>query len=459
MSRGKQYSSEYEFRVLHLFLDNVPEPTFVVNKEGIITFFNKAYEALLGLAREEVLGKHVTQILPNTRIPVVLKTGEPELGELMDIRGVDAIVQRIPLTSRGVIVGAAARVLFRDVSELKQLMQKVSQLQVQIEHYERELRQIWSAHYTLDDIIGKSEPLRRVKALVARIAQSDSNVLILGESGVGKELFAHALHAASFRRRHPFICVNCAAIPKDLVEAELFGYEAGAFTGAQKGGKPGKFELADKGCLLLDEIGDMPLSVQAKILRVLESREVERVGGTKPKAIDVRVVAATNRNLKAMVADGLFRQDLYYRLNVVTITVPPLRECAEDIPLLVDHFLKKLQRERGLQRKEMDVKTLSILQSYHWPGNVRELSNAIEYLMNTVAEPVIRGGDLPLHFTGYKVRQNTSLNQNLDDFEKELVCQALSKVRGNRKRAASVLGIHRSTLYDKLAKHGLLDSE
>ena len=368
----KYRAPEHSLRIFPLFLDAIPEPTFIVDTQGIITFFNKAYEELLGMPRADVLGRHVLEILPNSRIPAVLESGQAELGELMHIRGVDAVVQRIPLLNQGVVVGAAARVTFRNVAELKQLMQKVSRLEVKVEHYERELRDIWSPRFRLDDIIGKSEPLKRVRSLVAKIAQSESNVLILGESGVGKEMFAHALHAESLRRRRPFICINCAAIPKDLVEAELFGYEAGAFTGAQRTGKPGKFELADKGSIFLDEIGDMPLSIQSKMLRVLESGEVERVGGARPVRVDVRVIAATNRDLKAMVMDGLFRQDLYYRLNVVAINVPPLREFVADIPLLVEHIVHKLHRERGLQRKEVDDEAFTLLQSYHWPGNIRE---------------------------------------------------------------------------------------
>jgi transcriptional regulator with PAS, ATPase and Fis domain len=455
----KSNAAEHPSRIVHLLLDAIPDPTYIVDRQGVIVFFNRAYEELLGIRRENVLGRHVLEIQPNSRIPAVLESGRPELGELMTIKGVDAVVQRIPLLNRGVVVGAAARVIFKNMTELKQLMEKVGRLQVKVECYERELREIWSPRFQLGDIIGESEPLKRARWLAAKIAKSESNALILGESGVGKEMFAHALHAESPRRSHPFICVNCAAIPKDLVEAELFGYDAGAFTGAQRAGKPGKFELADKGSIFLDEIGDMPLLIQSKILRVLESREVERVGGTKPVRVDVRVIAATNRNLESMVMDGLFRQDLYYRLHVVAIEVPPLRECAADIPLLIEHFIQKLHRERGLPRKEVDEAATVLLQSYHWPGNTRELSNLLEHLMNTVDGAVIGAGDLPPQFTGYKVRPNTSLTENLGGLEKELVSQAMGRARGNKKRAARLLGIHRSTLYDKLKKLGMADQE
>ena len=203
----------------------------------------------------------------------------------------------------------------------------------------------------------------------------------------------------------------------------------------------------------------MPLLTQSKMLRVLESREVERVGGTKPVRVDVRVIAATNRNLESMVMDGLFRQDLYYRLHVVAIEVPPLRECAGDIPLLVGHMIDKLHRERGLPRKEVDEAATAHLQSYHWPGNTRELGNLLEHLMNTVDGAVIGAGDLPPQFTGYKVRPNTSLTENLGGLEKELVSQAMGRAKGNKKKAARLLGIHRSTLYDKLKKLGMADQE
>jgi PAS domain S-box-containing protein len=454
MSKNKDFKIELKAETLVLLLDSLPEPTFIVDQEGIIRIFNKAYEKLLDVKRHEVIGKHVKEVMPNTRIPNVLKSGKPELGELMGIRGLDAIVQRIPVIKDGEAIGAIARVSFRNMSELQKLLKKVTQLQQQVEDYKQELRGMWSPQYQIENIIGESGAIKQAKELTRKIALSDSNALILGESGSGKEMFAHALHAASSRSEYPFICVNCAAIPKDLVESELFGYERGAFTGADRIGKPGKFEMAHEGSLFLDEIGDMPLEIQPKILRVLESNEVERIGSTRPKKVNVRVIVATHHDLEKMVKDRLFRNDLFYRLNIATIKIPPLREHREDMPLLVKHLLEKLHRTRNLELKSVEDEILDLFQTYHWPGNVRELSNLLERLMNEVEGSVIRKKDIP-GFYEKKITINTTLDNNINLTEKKLVSQALIQTGGNKKRAAKLLGIHRSTLYDKLKKHGL----
>jgi PAS domain S-box-containing protein len=443
--------------VLEVLLDSMPEPAFITDREGIIRVFNNAYEEFLCVSRDRVVGRHVREVMPNTRIPDVLASGRPILQELMEIKGLEAIVQRLPIRIGGEIVGAIARVSFRNMSELRGLLQKACQLQQQLDQFQKGLGAILSPRYRFNDIKGTSPAIEKAKQLARKIAFGDSNVLILGESGVGKELFAHAVHASSLRQERPFVCLNCAAIPKDLVESELFGYEKGAFTGAGKSGKAGKFEMADGGSLFLDEIGDMPLEVQPKLLRALETKEFERIGSTKPKTVDVRFIVATNRNLEKLVAEGSFRKDLYYRLTSATLHIPPLRERKEDIPLLVDHLIERLHKTRHLEPKALERGVLELFVNFSWPGNVRELSNLIEQLMNVVDGPVIRVTDLPAYLLSRTGPDpSPALSSVVADAEREMVFRALSESGGNKKMAADLLGIHRSTLYEKLRKHGLM---
>ncbi len=320
--------------------------------------------------------------------------------------------------------------------------------------------------------MGRSEALETVKRLARKAARTPSTVLITGESGTGKELLARAIHAASPFAEGPFVSVNCAAIPENLLEAELFGYEEGAFTGARKGGKPGKIELADGGTLFLDEIGDMPLAMQAKLLRVLEERRVERVGGVTSRPVRVRVIAATNRSLEEMVRKGAFRADLYYRLNIIRLHLPPLRERRTDIPLLLSHHLERVVRRYRLPAKSFTKEAVSILLAYHWPGNVRELVNTVEALVNLVDGPDIRPEDLPPHIRSAaktpdgqgaeEAQEELSLVREVkraaEERERERILAALSQAGGNKAKAARLLGIHRSTLYEKLRKYGLLPS-
>ncbi|MBE3554919.1 MAG: sigma 54-interacting transcriptional regulator, partial [Thermicanus sp.] len=301
--------------------------------------------------------------------------------------------------------------------------------------------------------------MREVKELAEKAAMSKSTVLLQGESGTGKELFAHAIHAASPRHHGPFIRVNCGAIPTELLESELFGYEEGAFTGAKKGGKPGKFELANGGTLFLDEVGDLPLSMQAKILRVLQEKEIEPLGSIRLKKVDVRVIAATHKDLKKMVDLGEFRHDLYYRLNVFTLTIPPLRERKEDIPPLVSAILQKLSQELGIMGKGLSDEVLHLFQTYHWPGNIRELYNALERSVAVSEKGEIEVKDLPLYLRDMSGSIPHPSLQPLDvairETEKQLIQQALKETGGNKVRAAEILGIHRANLYRKLDRYGL----
>jgi len=461
---------EAQLQTLHEILDHAYECVVVVDREGTITWMNRTYEELLGLRPGEAIGRPVTEVIENTRMHIVARTGIAEIGWTQKIRGQDRIVQRIPIIRDGQVVGAVGRFMFKDMDELRALNQRVGLLESKVAFYEQELRSIRGSRYTFEQIIGCSEVLSQAKQLALRAAQSQAAILLLGESGTGKELFAHAIHQSSARAAGPFVRVNCAAIPADLLEAELFGYEEGAFTGARRGGKPGKMELAHGGTLFLDEIGEMPLAMQAKMLRALQEKEVERVGGLHPRRVDVRIVAATNADLEARVAEGRFREDLYYRLNVIAIRLPPLRERREDIAPLVEHCLERLAEEQGGPPRRIAPGLMALLHRYSWPGNIRELFNLLERLVYTVDALEIDVGDLPpglaARLGGGPASRTApahagpagALDQRLAEAERHVLREALERAGGNKAKAARLLGIHRSTLYDKLQKYGLAEA-
>ena len=318
--------------------------------------------------------------------------------------------------------------------------------------------------FNFGQMVGSDPSMDDLFKLVQKAGPIDSVVLVLGESGTGKELVARAIHQASPRTNGPFVKVNCGALPKDLVEGELFGHEKGAFTGAVKE-KRGRFELADGGTIFLDEVGDLPLDAQVKLLRVLQEKEFERLGGEKTLHVDVRVIAATNRALKEMVAQGEFREDLYYRLDVIPISLPPLRKRRSDIPQLVEHFLQKKSQQLGLPCKNLTDAALSVMKTYHWPGNVRELENLIERLLVLSDGEEIGVTDLPFGASEEVAEvveahgESLALNARLDGLERDLILQALEKAEGVKTRAAEILGVKTSALYYKLDKYGLGDNE
>ncbi|MDQ6665451.1 MAG: sigma-54 dependent transcriptional regulator, partial [Acidobacteriota bacterium] len=312
----------------------------------------------------------------------------------------------------------------------------------------RQLREELGKRYTFDNIVGRSAPMQEIFATVMRVAPTRATVLLAGESGVGKDMIARAIHFHSPRRDRPLVKINCTALPENLMESELFGYEKGAFTGANVS-KPGKFEQADTGTVFLDEIGDVPASVQVKLLRVLQERELERLGSNKTKHIDVRVIAATNQDLRAALEQGTFREDLYYRLNVVPIEIPPLRERKQDIPFLAEHFVQKLAADSGSQVEKITQPAIDKLLTYHWPGNVRELENVIERSLVMCTGPELNAADIKLDIP--RARQasgDLSLpdGMSLDQYEQELIRQALKKADGNKSQAARLLGLTRNAL-------------
>jgi PAS domain S-box-containing protein len=307
------------FEMLVDILNYAYEGYVLVDPNGKIVKMN--YEKLMGIKEEDAIGKPVEEIIENTRMHIVVKTGKKELRDVQRIQGHDMITNRIPIIKQDKIIGAVGTVLFKDISEVKELAHQLLDLQSKINKYKGEIERIEGTKYSFHSIITRNPKMEYLKKVGKMASETNSTVLITGESGTGKELFAHAIHRASYRKEEAFIAINCAAIPKELLESELFGYDSGAFTGARKDGKPGKFELASGGTIFLDEIGDMPLEMQAKILRVLESKEFERIGGNKKINFDARVIAATNENIEESIKKGKFREDLYYRLNVRSLWI------------------------------------------------------------------------------------------------------------------------------------------
>jgi DNA-binding NtrC family response regulator len=351
------------------------------------------------------------------------------------------------------------------MEEIKLLIRK----ELDVRHLREEnvtLREALGKRLEFKNIIARSPKMQEVLATVERVAPTNSTVFLGGESGVGKDLIARALHQHSRRASGPFIKINCTAIPENLLESELFGYEKGAFTGAM-GSKPGKFELADKGTIFLDEIGDMPGSIQAKLLRVLQDREFERLGGTKTLRVDVRVVAATNQDLRAALEQGTFREDLYYRLNVVPINIPPLRERKEDIPYLVDYFIERFARESGKHLSGITPEAMRLLKDFHWPGNVREVENVIERGVALSTGSSIDVGDIQLDVSPSAPSRPADRRavpfppqgMTLEQFEDEMIKEALRRAGGNKSQAARLLGLSRNALRYRLSKLGVPDEE
>ena len=440
-------------------LNFVTEGIIAIDDAGQVININYAAEKMLGVKAGDVLGFPLSEVFPGTPIAEVLTGGEDFADREVKIwrngrqhhYRINAKAMRVD----GAVRGAVASFRLASLAPQAGLLP--------------------GARISFDDIIGTSDAIEKVKHEARRVAASNSTVLLTGESGTGKEIFARAIHGASDRSEKPFIAVNCAAIPEMLLESELFGYEAGSFTGARAGGKPGKFQLAHGGTLFLDEIGDMPLYLQAKILRVLQDKAVERVGAVKPVVVDVRIIAATNRNLDEMVAKGQFREDLFYRLNVFPIHLPALRERKEDIPALAGHFLSKHAAAHGKKAAGIAPAALRALLGYAWPGNIRELENAIECAVLKMSGPYIELDDLLPKFRGAASGTGPEIEREMAgtetgggtmaagdeaaiEAEKLAIQNALaafgSSVAGKRQAAAS-LGISIATLYRKLRKYGL----
>lgn len=446
---------EYHQNVQNI-MDNPYEAYVVVDSRGIITMFNKHISEFLNIPIENAVGKHVSEVIENTRMHIVVQTGKAEIGAIQHINGRDIVVMRLPIEQNGEITGALGRIMFKDITEMTTLANKISKLSSEVEYYKNVMKKYQGTSFTVQNIVGESMIMREVKQMAMKVARSNSTVLIRGESGTGKELFANAIYYESTRCNQPFIKVNCAAIPESLLESELFGYEEGAFTGAKKGGKLGKFELADKGTIFLDEIGDMPLTMQVKLLRVLQEKEVERIGSRRPVQVDVRVLAATNRPLEELMEKNLFRTDLYYRLNVVEIKIPPLRYRKDDIPEMVHFLLKKLCNAMGCLVPRVQGETMNYLIEYSWPGNIREMENVLEHCLNFVEGDLIETVHLPNYIRNHDVGVKAvsgQLREILEEAERIAIERALRQCQGNKIKASEMLGISRASIYQKIDKY------
>ncbi|WP_051534114.1 sigma-54 interaction domain-containing protein [Desulfitibacter alkalitolerans] len=563
-------------------LDYTNDAIIVVNKEGLITLFNKEAQRLTRTSLDAALGKHITEIIPNTRLLEVIQRGKPELNQQLELKDVTIITNRVPVRDEnGSIIGAAA--VFRDIAERIAMTEEISNLrdiQTLLEaiinstqdaisvvdekgihilinpaytriigmkkeellnrpadvdivegesmHFKvlrtrepvrgirmkvgpqkkdvvvnvapmivndklkgsvaviqdiSEIRKLThelklakrlirhlEARHAFEDIIGRSEEITGAIEQARRAAKTPATVLLRGESGTGKELFAHAIHNASDRCEGQFIRVNCAALTDTLLESELFGYVEGAFTGAKKGGHKGLFEEASGGTIFLDEIGEISLSLQSKLLRALQEKEIIRVGASKPTKIDVRIIAATNANLEELIQKGAFREDLYYRINVLPIIIPPLRHRKEDIPVLVRHLLPKYNQEYGRNVEEVSAQALEVLQEYDWPGNIRELENILArgIINMKYKETVLEAFHLPLtsagstNSNGSSRQEETNPDYSVESYEqlfanweRDLLEKVLEETGGNKNKAARMLGISIRSLYYKLEKHGI----
>ncbi|KON86675.1 transcriptional regulator [Sporosarcina globispora] len=442
-------------QIVETIVENAFGWLVVVNKEGTIIYINKNYCDFLEVEREQVLGKHVSGVIENSRMHIVAEAGKEEIADLQYIRGNYMIANRIPIFSDGEVIGAFGTVFFRDTKEWMQMNSHVKSMLTKIQSYIQEIDR--SVKYSLDDILGNSGQIQSLKEKVKMVAASDISVLIRGESGTGKELFAHSIHQLSNRSHQPFVKINCGAIPEHLLESELFGYEEGAFTGAKKGGKRGKFQLADGGTLFLDEIGDMPLNMQVKLLRALQEGEIESVGSTSPVKVDVRIIAATNRPLEKMMEEKRFREDLFYRINVVPFMVPSLRDRMEDLSLLIDSFIKKITKKSGKRISSISDEVIEKFHQYSWPGNIRELENVIEASIHLTSSEMITIESLPDYMKESAVYPvgKKNLKDILEETEKRILTQSLSKYNNDRIEAAKALGISKSSMYEKLKKYGI----
>lgn len=429
----------------------------VVDNEGYIKILTRSFAEFLGVDQEQSIGKHVTEVIENTRMHIVAKTGNVEVAEPQKIKEDYIIATRSPVIKEGKIVGAVGKVVFDNLEQVTALSKRLKTLTNELKKSKGIINARNKAYYTFDHLIGTTRSFLEVKNQAKKAAKSDSNVLILGESGTGKELFAHAIHHGSRRSMGAFVKVNCAAIPVELIESELFGYEEGSFTGAKKGGKIGKFEIADGGTIFLDEIGELPLHMQVKLLRVLQEKEIERIGASGTIPVDVRIIAATNRNLTDMVAKREFRLDLYYRLKVMQFTIPSLKERTEDIKILVYYFLEKYQNLMKKKAKGVTEQAIYLLCRYAWPGNIRELENAIERALNMVDDGEwIAPKHLPEEITGYTQQYPIRpLAEVIEETERRIIFDCLNMMGGNKSETAKHLGISRTSLYEKMNKYHL----
>ncbi len=447
---------DFAWDILHHLVTDPFDAMTIVDARARVAFISPVHERFFGLGRGEAIGRPVRDVIENTRLHAVLQTGQPEIGQLQRMRGAERVVSRIPIHRNGVLMGAVGRVMFKGPAQVDALHRRINALEKQVAFYRQEARVLRGDESPLDELVGQSAVMQRLRADIAKVAPLDVSVLVTGESGTGKELVARALHRLSGRAAGALVTVNAAALPASLVESELFGYEPGAFTGADRKGRRGRFEQAGGGTIFLDEIGDMPLDTQAKLLRVLQERTVERVGGDRPIAVDFRLLCATNRNLADMVARGAFRLDLFYRISPVVLRVPDLSARGEDVLLLARHLLAEFARRHGRPERVLDPSAEAFLRGAAWPGNIRQLRHVIERAVIFAGERHVTGAELAAATATTPDRAAPGAAARPRGARgpapgRDEVRDALRRTGGNKRRAAMLLGISRSHLYTLLS--------
>ncbi len=477
-------SVDFAFSIFTHLLNSPYAAMVVVDEEARIRYIPPVHEAFFGIRHGDAVGKPVTHVIENTRLHDVVRTSKAEIGKLQTMSGVTRVVSRIPIQHNGRTVGAIGQVMFKEPETVHELSKEVTRLRSEVTFYRNELSGMKRRTQGLDQMVGRSDAIQQLKSDIIKVAPLHVPVLIVGESGTGKELASHALHSLSPRNENPMVFVNAAALPSGLVESELFGYEAGAFTGAEKKGRKGKFELADRSSLFFDEIGDMPPEIQVKLLRVLQDGMFERVGSDRARHSDFRLICASNRDFQQMIRDGDFRLDLYYRISGVTIRMPSLRERLEDIPELVEKFLAAFAARHGTSAKSVDRRVYGYLRELPWPGNIRQLLHEVEKAAIFCDGPEIgvhnfrplplntAFGEAALERMGMPGAATSSapafsaaapqatgvpapapgstLQEAVADVERAMIREAMQRNKGNKKKVAEELGISRAYLYKKL---------
>ncbi|WP_257350659.1 sigma-54 interaction domain-containing protein [Pseudalkalibacillus decolorationis] len=447
-----------------LILENI-DGLVVVDKGAKIVYMNEKLAKSVKADPKKIIGKHIKDVIPTTKVHLAVETRKPSIADWYVLENHTIISTRYPIyNNEGQFFGVVEYDVFDNYHLLKNFLKKVESLNSELDYFKNELKRLQSSKYSINNIIGESASIKKLKDEIRQAAATNSTVLITGETGCGKELVAHAIHDLSNRNHGNFVRLNCSAIPSELFESELFGYESGAFTSAKKGGKIGKFQLANSGTLFLDEVNQMPYSLQPKILRALQEKEIDKIGGKHSLSIDIRIISAANEDLRTLIKEGKFREDLFYRLNVIHIRVPPLRERKEDIPKIAESYIIHLNQFLNRNVESISEEVLVMFMNYQWPGNIRELQNMIERAMNRIDW---HERTLSLeHFDNLSNRADDRINlvdidieNPLEEIkkkaEREAIVQVLNMCKGNKTKAAKHLKIPRPLLYQKMNRLGI----
>ncbi|MEW4289605.1 sigma-54 interaction domain-containing protein [Rossellomorea marisflavi] len=434
-------------------IEAIHDGILVIDRSGTVQLINEEYTQITGVKREQIIGKPLLQVRPSAKLPQVLKDGRAREGVFRKEKSMEYVVDMAPIIKDDEVVGAVS--VCKSIPEVYQLSEELKRSRKRVQQLKQAFGRIHQSTYTFSHIIGQNKDLLHMIERAKKAAATNLSILLTGESGTGKELVAQSIHHTSSRSSSPFVPVNCAAIPSALLESELFGYEKGAFTSSNEDGKSGLFELAHGGTLFLDEIGDMPVDLQSKLLRVLQEGTFRKIGGLEEQKVDVRIIAATNKDLPSMVANKKFREDLFYRINTIQLAIPPLRKRKDDIPAILTSLLK----EQGNTNIQVAPQAMSTLHQYEWPGNIRELKNAVHYAISMCEGSTISVEHLPDTIRptpGYRPTDRPRLLEDvLRDTEREVIVSVLNKTGTSvvgKKAAAKQLGISLASLYNKLSK-------